>query len=533
MGKRAKISAKNPEAKRENSVSRTRKPDFSQSINSPIDHILLLQRTLGNQAVQRLFKSGVIQAKLKIGQPNDIYEQEADRVAEQVMRMPELRLQRQAEEEEEEEELIQTKPLAEQITPLVQRQVEEEEETVQAKETPDHATGVTPDLESRIMAIKGRGHSLPELVRAFFEPRFGHDFSQVRIHTDGKAQESAQRLNALAYTVGPNIVFRAGEYTPDTTRGKRLLAHELTHVVQHNRGRLSKLESRIIGAQRFDKQLFIMREEGDEQTAVLKPKINYKAAKRSNKYYSGKNILGWESKLEKVAEGAYKGWADLWKEDKFDEFVDGVAAHQVKLGWSGKDVDGVLGLKTWAQIAGLGEAMAGIRRVWWKDSESVCSKATKERIKRGHKIATGKALMLPEDKTMDIFNAILQSIPGRMLDVELIYRGAGAAGALVYGGLGEFVPEANIWAGKLKPGAAIQVWGYKKAYDFLRTGEIEERGKKRRITDADANFYGTSFVFVRYDTETFERMLVLHYGSTEWKSKGSYSVWVAANVKGA
>jgi len=498
-------------------VKKKRTPSIAPKRHAPTASTMTPSLHLQKARVRHILRGPTLQPKLTIGQPNDKYEQEADRVADEVIHMPEPGLQRQVEPEDEDEE----------------KDEEEQEESIQTKQVSTHIPTVTPNLASLIQSLKGDGQPLSRSVRGFFEPRFGYDFSQVSVHTDALADNTARALNARAFTVGRDIVFGAGDYSPQTKVGRRLLAHELTHVVQHNRGRLSKSESRVIGAQRFDKQLFILREEGDQQTAVLKLKINYKAAKRSNKYYSGKNILCWGSKLEKVAGGAYKGWADLWKEGKFDEFADAVAAHQVKLWWSGKDVDGVLGLKTWAQIAGLGEAMAGIRRVWWKDSESVCSKATEERIKRGHKIATGKALMLPEDKTMDIFNAILQSIPGRMLDVELIYRGAGAAGALVYGGLGEFVPGANIWAGKLKPGAAIQVWGYKNAYDLLRAGEIEERGKKRRITDADANFYGTSFIFVRYDTETFERMLVRHYGSTEWKSKGLYSVWVAANVKGA
>ncbi len=88
MADRVKLSSKTPEPKRGNSFSQNRK-DISKSVNSPVDQILFLQRTIGNQSVQRLFKSGIIQPKLKFGQPNDIYEQEADRVAEQVMRMPE------------------------------------------------------------------------------------------------------------------------------------------------------------------------------------------------------------------------------------------------------------------------------------------------------------------------------------------------------------------------------------------------------------------------------------------------------------
>ena len=69
-------------------------------------------------------------------------------------------------------------------------------------------------------------------MRTFFEPRFERDFSQVRVHADAHAAESAQAVQALAYTVGSDIVFGAGQYAPATTAGQRLLAHELTHVVQ-------------------------------------------------------------------------------------------------------------------------------------------------------------------------------------------------------------------------------------------------------------------------------------------------------------
>ncbi len=93
MNSRVKAALKTSRPERSNSVSQIRKPVFSHSISSPVDHILFLQRTIGNQAVQRLFKSGLIQTKLKIGQPGDIYEREADRVAEQVMRMPEPTVQ--------------------------------------------------------------------------------------------------------------------------------------------------------------------------------------------------------------------------------------------------------------------------------------------------------------------------------------------------------------------------------------------------------------------------------------------------------
>ena len=215
---------------------------------------LQLQRALGNQAVGRF-----IQAKLKVNQPGDVYEQEADRVAEQVMRMPESmppspsndshsEIQRKYAECAsgqslcpkcaEEEKMAQRKPLASQITPLIQRQEmeepeEEEEETLQAKEIPGETPAVSPEVESHINRMQSGGQPLSEPVRAFFEPRLGYDFSQVRIHTDARAAASARAVNALAYTVGQDVVFGAGHYAPGAVSGMRLLAHELTHVVQN------------------------------------------------------------------------------------------------------------------------------------------------------------------------------------------------------------------------------------------------------------------------------------------------------------
>lgn len=81
-------------------------------------------------------------------------------------------------------------------------------------------------------AIHSGGHPLDPTTRRFMEPRFGHDFGRVRVRADARAAESARAIDALAYTVGDDIVFGAGQYAPDTLSGRRLLAHELTHVVQ-------------------------------------------------------------------------------------------------------------------------------------------------------------------------------------------------------------------------------------------------------------------------------------------------------------
>src|SRR5260221_14094093 len=80
--------------------------------------------------------------------------------------------------------------------------------------------------------LRSSGQPLDAGTRAFMEPCFGYDFSQVRVHTDAKAAESAQAVNALAYTAGRDVVFGAGQYAPETSKGKRLMAHELAHVVQ-------------------------------------------------------------------------------------------------------------------------------------------------------------------------------------------------------------------------------------------------------------------------------------------------------------
>lgn len=68
--------------------------------------------------------------------------------------------------------------------------------------------------------------------RSFFEPRFGHDFSQVRIHNTSEAGEAARSVNALAFTRRGNVAFAAGAYRPDSNSGRRLIAHELAHVIQ-------------------------------------------------------------------------------------------------------------------------------------------------------------------------------------------------------------------------------------------------------------------------------------------------------------
>ena len=197
---------------------------------SPNHTVQAFQQSIGNQALQRLIDSRYIQAKLHVGAPGDQYEQEADRMADTVMRMPDSpaiiskqthisRLNRKCTECEEEE--MQRKPSEED---------EEKEESLQRSATDSGREEGTPFIVHDV--LRSSGQPLDTSTRAFMEPRFGRDFGDVRVHADAKAAESAQAVNALAYTVGHDIVFGQGQYQPSVTNGRQLIGHELTHVVQ-------------------------------------------------------------------------------------------------------------------------------------------------------------------------------------------------------------------------------------------------------------------------------------------------------------
>jgi outer membrane protein OmpA-like peptidoglycan-associated protein len=171
----------------------------------------------GNQSHLRLLP---LQRKLAIGSVNDPLEAEADRVAEHVTRTATpppleprpspLHLSRKCASCKEEEQKLQTK----------------------SADPGSPATGEAPGIVQEV--LRSSGKPLDRTTRSFFEPRFGHDFSGVRIHTDAHAAESARQVNALAYTVGSDVVFSSQQFAPNTAYGQRLLAHELTHVVQQS-----------------------------------------------------------------------------------------------------------------------------------------------------------------------------------------------------------------------------------------------------------------------------------------------------------
>jgi hypothetical protein len=171
--------------------------------------LVALQRSIGNRAVGRL-----LQAKLRVGPPGDRFEQEADRVAAQVMRMP---------------------------APAVQRgccagcasgsgcadEVKREAATGSVLPHGGH-------VDAYLVSSLGSGRPLPTAERAFFEPRFGADLSRVRLHTGAHAGTATRAIGARAFTYGSDIALAPGEFRPGTHVGRRLIAHELTHVVQQN-----------------------------------------------------------------------------------------------------------------------------------------------------------------------------------------------------------------------------------------------------------------------------------------------------------
>lgn len=163
---------------------------------------------------------------LKVSQPNDPAEIEADHTADKVMRMADN----------------EAKPVANTLNSpnTIHRKCdaceEEEEEIIQRKALP-FGGGIPSESPAHVREAIGSGGSpLDRQTRSFFEHRLDHDLGSVRIHTGGTAAKSARAIDAKAYTLGYNIVFNSGEYKPESDSGKHLIAHELAHVAQKNNG---------------------------------------------------------------------------------------------------------------------------------------------------------------------------------------------------------------------------------------------------------------------------------------------------------
>ncbi len=359
-----------------------------ETVNQPASahpaDILALQRQYGNQAVQRL-----IQRKVTVGAANDPLEVEADRMADKVMGTSQpADVHRDASEEEEiqtkrirrqeDEDEIQTKradirrsPEEEEELQAKRIQRQEDEDEIQAKRTdllraPEEEEEVQArpqgrnwsdsfdagiDVENQLNAEKGGGAPLPGDVRGFMETHIGADFSSVRVHADGAAAKLNRKVAAQAFTHGSDIYMGTGKYRPDTTDGKRLLAHELTHVVQQ--GAAGPSVQRLIGRADF------VRLSGEASKIAARNKSTYwrilkaleeyaKAKQPKDKkmilFQLGRDINTWLDKHREHKYVSQEPGADIdeYASDKGDlrkeEYLLKLK-EEVKAEYSGKDTD--------------------------------------------------------------------------------------------------------------------------------------------------------------------------------------------------
>lgn len=274
--------------------------------------VLMLQRAIGNQAVQRVINAQsqsagggaghgtlssdprqpapMIQPKLKVGPARDQYEEEADRVARQVVNTP------------------HRVPPAQGVQPkrLLQR-------------TTENGFEASGDFEHQLQRTKGNGKPLPAQTRAEFETSFGADFSKVRIHTGSTAKQLNQSIQAKAFTHGNDIHFGAGEFNPNTSAGKHLLAHELTHTIQQTGG--EKLQRKEIAS--IPSALRPNKEISSAPAVTIQRRMNFAAADLQGNLSFGARFKGFF--------GAESTWAQLTKELANYENADGPAEELASL----------------------------------------------------------------------------------------------------------------------------------------------------------------------------------------------------------
>ena len=237
MSERVQLAARTSESKKEKSASTTRKIESLQIMNSPADQVMYLQRTIGNQAVQRLIKSGALQAKLRIGQPGDVYEQEADALAKTIMGMPDQSSIQDEREDEQDDGIAQTKSGSEfNIQP---KNIQPADEGTEGNSLPDpkdhiHAKSKTQGsvrtsshLARTIQSTHG-GSPMPQYIQKRIERHLGKNLEHVRVHNDKNAHNAGQSIQAKAFTHQNHIYLGQGQSSDDLP----LLAHESVHVLQ-------------------------------------------------------------------------------------------------------------------------------------------------------------------------------------------------------------------------------------------------------------------------------------------------------------
>lgn len=218
-------TSKSPEGRR------IRRRGEAPASATPTQHPLLdLQQQAGNHAMQQRLNGGVIQAKLSISQPGDPAEQQADAMADHIMRSHAGAEAAACSCSEGEGEMCD----------------ECRQKAGLMRKSSDGGASSSPSGAGVLGAIRrSPGHPLDAGTRAFFEPRFGRDFSGVRVHTDTSAAASARSIRAHAYTAGEHLVFDTGQFAPETEAGRRLLAHELAHVAQQTDGTAATIHRQL------------------------------------------------------------------------------------------------------------------------------------------------------------------------------------------------------------------------------------------------------------------------------------------------
>jgi Domain of unknown function (DUF4157) len=201
--------------------------------SSPASEVTPAHESLKQDWDKEALQGISVQRKLSIGAADDPLEQEADAMADTVMRMPETPFVQRKCAHCEEEEKVQRKPLAAAITPFIQ--------------TKGGDGGMASDtVTNQINTTRGSGSSMDRPTQSFMESRFGTDFSHVKIHTGDDAVQMSRELNAQAFTVGSDIYFNSGKYNPSSDSGKHLLAHELTHTVQQGGATAGMVQREVI-----------------------------------------------------------------------------------------------------------------------------------------------------------------------------------------------------------------------------------------------------------------------------------------------
>jgi hypothetical protein len=216
----------------------------SQPVKPALEGLSVKRKSLrlpSNQVLLR--RESSVQAKLRLTQVGDPFEREADAVAERFV------AHQSALGNDVFPAPVQVSRLCDECAEEETVPVEEEEQDVEDDTEPDESGMPKRIAGSNVTSVpqsivpRGGGRGLAPSVRESMEAGFGADFGAVRIHTDSAASRSASHMGALAYTVGNNIYFGAGQYSPSTQAGTKLLAHEMTHVVQQQ-GRSGTLSAK-------------------------------------------------------------------------------------------------------------------------------------------------------------------------------------------------------------------------------------------------------------------------------------------------